>query len=138
MKQSSYSEADSCSAGQESPGLMWNPKVHCPVHNPSLDRILNKFNPVLILNALGFDFIPGDQLSCSRPVVSFPTPSTQMMRQCLKVGSHRFLARPFQFVIHNHSSFRRQIRIIYADEKTTLNKLRINGRCLQFTFYVIC
>jgi len=47
MEQSPSGEANSNLASQEIPHLLWNPKVHCRVHNsPPLVPILNQMHLV--------------------------------------------------------------------------------------------
>jgi hypothetical protein len=46
MEESASSESNSRLAGQEDPRCLFNPKVHCRVHNgPQMDLILSHVNP---------------------------------------------------------------------------------------------
>jgi hypothetical protein len=45
-------EANSHSASQEIPRLLWNPKIHYCVHiNPQLDSTLSQLNPIYIVHS---------------------------------------------------------------------------------------
>jgi hypothetical protein len=128
IEQSSFSEVDTRCAGQENPRLVWNPKVHYRVHNNAQQRILNKFYPFCILSVPGLDFLLWGQLPCPKLEVSLLSPSTQVLRQYLKVRDDHFLAFPLRFIIRNHSSVQRHIQVVYANEQASLNKLRIKGK----------
>jgi hypothetical protein len=47
MEQSPFREANSFSASQDIPRILWNTKVHYRIHNsPPPDPILNRIDPV--------------------------------------------------------------------------------------------